>query len=222
MIGSELKTMFEGLVGDTMDETQFYIFLNVVKDRIESVRDWNFNRAFDNSNTVSAGDTYLTAKTLPATFLSPKSVYFHGDRSPLILISFEEREFYKDAYKRYYIDWLNSTFSICGATGAAGKTIDIFFARQTPDITATTSPVWPSSFHPILGFFAAEIFQASPDQDLDGLSLRAARENLRFGTDFQKSMIAWDAKIKTMEYNARNSQGIDISTYPDVVDLTNL
>ncbi len=211
--------MFTEIVGDDMDDTQFYIFLNAIKNKIENFRDWNFNRAFDNSNTVAGTDTYLTAKALPTTLLSPRKVYFHGDRQPLILIGFEERELYKDTYKRYYIDWLNRTFSICGATGAAGKTIDIFFRRQTPNITASTSPVWPDSFHALLGFEMADVWQSTSDNDAENVALKASRESNRVANNILKSMIAWDAQIKTLEYNSKNERGVDLSSYPDVVDI---
>ena len=219
MTGDEIKTMFNEIVDDEMDDIQFYIFLNAIKNRIESYRDWNFLRAFDNSLTVNAGDTYLTAKTLPTTFHSPRALYFHGDRSPLMMIPFEEREIYRDTYRRYYIDWVNRTLSICGATGAVGKTLDIFFRRQTPDIAAGTSPVWPEAFHALLGFEMADVWQSTSDNDAENVALKAGRESNRVAYTLLKSMIAWDAQIKTLEYNEKNVRGVDIRTYPDVVDL---
>ena len=219
MTGDAIRTMFGEIVDDEMDDTQFYIFLNAAKNKIENSRDWNFNRAFDNSLTVLSTDTYLTAKALPTTFLSPRKLFFHGDRSPLVLIGFEEREIYKDTYKRWYIDWVNRTFSICGATGSVGKTIDIFFRRQTPDIAAGTSPVWPDAFHPLLGFEMADMWQSTSDNDAENVALKASRESNRVANNLLKSMIAWDAQIKTLEYNEKNSRGVDLSSYPDVVDI---
>lgn len=219
MTGDQIRTMFSTIVDDDMDDVQAYIFMNAAKNEIESYRDWNFNRAVDSSNTVQAGTNYLSTITLPTGLLSPRAVFFRGDRNPLVLISFEERERYQDAYKRYYIDWLNRTFSICGASGAAGKTIDFFYARQTNDITDATSPVWPSAFHPLLGFKMAEMWMSSSDNDLENVSEKASRENLRLYTNLLKSMIAWDAKIKTLEYNARNVANVDPTSYPNVVDL---
>lgn len=215
MVGADFKTMFETITDDSLDDIQFYIFLNAAKNKIEAERDWNFNRAFDNSKSVASGDTYLTQKALPNDFLAPRRLYFQNDLTPLIMIGFEERERYKDIYKRWYIDWINQVFSICGATGAVGRTINMFYARQTDNITATTSPVWPAIFHALLGFKAVEIWQSGSDSD--DLNFRMSRENLRQANDLLKSMIMWDAKIKTVEYNDRNARNVDLSSYPDVV-----
>jgi hypothetical protein len=215
MTGAELQTMFEELVDDSMDETQFLIFLNAAKNEIEAEREWNFNRAFDNTKSVATGDTYLTAKALPTRFLMPRKLYFSDDISPLLIIPFEERERYKDIYKRWYIDWANSNFHICGSSGAVGKTLNLYYGQSTADITLSTSPVWPSMFHPLIGFKAAEMWASGSDGD--DLNFKMSRENLRLATNLKKSMILWDAKIKTMEYNDRNAQRADLSSYPNVV-----
>lgn len=220
MTGADLKLMFQTITDDDMDDIQFLIFLNAAKNTIESFRDWNFNRGFDNSKIVGSNTNYLTQIALPSDFLSPRKLYYHGDRSPLQMIGFEDRERYQDTYKRWYIDWLNSVFSICGASAAAGKIIDMFYARQTPDLTLASSPVWPTAFHSLLGYKVAEMWASGSDSD--DLNFRMSRENLRLEQEILRSMIMWDAKIKTMEYNDKNMQNIDPSSYPNVVGGDNL
>lgn len=215
MTGADYKLMFETMTDDSMDDIQFYIFLNAAKNQIEAERDWNFNRAYDASQSVQAGDNYLTAKTLPTDFLAPRKLYFENDLTELINIPFEDRERYKDVYKRWYINWVDRTFSVCGATGAVGRTLKNYYAKMTSDISATTSPVWPSIFHPLLGFKVAEMWASG--SDADDLNFRMSRENLRLSNELKKSMIMWDAKIKTIEYNDKNSRNVDLSSYPDVV-----
>lgn len=217
LTGQQIRDMFTELADDDMSDPQAYIFMNLAKDQIESQRDWNFNRAFDNSKTVAAGDNYLSMKTLPADFFSPRNLFFSGDLIPLISINFDERERYKDVYKRWYIDWVNGQFAVCGAPGAAGRSLDMYYARSTPTITADTSPVWPAQFHPILGFKMTEMFQSAQDNDREGVSFKSSRENLRLYTDLWKAMLAWDSKLKTMTYNDKNARNVDLSTYPDVV-----
>lgn len=215
LTGDQIRTMFNTITDDELDDDQFYIFLNVAKDTIEASRDWNFNRGFDSSNLVGASDNYLTTKALPSDFMAPRRVYLHNYLTPLVLIPFEQRERYKDVSKRYYIDWMNRVFAICGAASAAGQTINIYYARSSPTITATSSPVWPAAFHPLLGFKAAEMFMSGSDSD--DLNARMSVQNLRLANDILKSMIAWDSKIKTEEYNAKNERNVDLSTYPNIV-----
>lgn len=215
MNGQQIIDMFNEMTDDAMDETQALIYMNMAKNIIESERDWNFNRAFDNSKSIAAGDNYLSTKALPSAFLVPRKVFIAGDLTPLILISFDERERYKDVYKRYYIDHLNGTFALCGSSGNAGSVINMYYGRKTDDITLSTSPVWPSMFHPYLAFKMAEMWASGADAD--DVNYRMSKENLRISREILRSFILWDAKIKTMEYNAKNEGNVDLGSYPNVV-----
>lgn len=216
LTGQQIIDTYKNIIDDSPEggDVQALFLLNTAKDMIESGSDWNFNRALDSSKSRATSDTYLTMKTLPADFLSPRKLYVTGDLNPWNLISYEDRERYKDIYKRFYIDYVNSQYALCGGSGQAG-TINFFYARQSPTITLLTSPVWPAAFHPLLPFKMAEIWAST--SDADDLNYRMSKEQLRQANMILKAMIQWDARLKTAEYNAKNNVGADLASYPNVV-----
>lgn len=214
MTGQDILTAVENIIDDDIDPDYALFIMNSVKDEIEAGRDWTFNRGFDNSQKWNTGDTYLTTHPLPADFLAPRNLFLSGDISPYILISYDLRERFKDIYKRYYIDQVNKTFALCGS-GKGGVAIDMYYARSTPALTLTTSPVWPSVFHSLLVYKMAERWAST--SDADDLNYRMSKEQLRAANDIMKQFIHWDAKLKTAEYNAKNERRSDLSSYPDVV-----
>ena len=214
MTGTQIIEQFETIIDDTLDQTQELIILNMAKSQIEGGRDWNFLRAYDGSITANASDTYLTAHTLPTGFLSPRKLYLNGELTPYMLIPFEERDRYKDIYKRWYIDWINQQFFLCGKVGQA-TAIHLFFQKYTDDVTLTTSPQWPTIFHPLIAFKMAEIFMSG--MEADEVNRAMAPANRLIQKELLNQMILWDAKMKTMEYNDRNAGVVDIDSYPDIV-----
>lgn len=215
MTGSEILETFHTIVDDEIDETQELIILNMAKNQIEGGRDWNFMRAFDNSSSATPSDDYLTAHTLPTRFLAPRKLYLNGELSPYMLIPFEERDRYKDIYKRYYIDWINQQFFLCGKVGQT-TAINFFYQRYTPDVTLVTSPVWPSIFHALIPFKMAEIYMSGMDSDDINRSMAPANRLIQ--KELLNQMILWDAKMKTMEYNDPKGGNVDFSSYPNIVD----
>lgn len=215
LTGQDIIDRFEAIVDDSIDEDQELFLMNAAKDEIEGSYDWNFNRALDSSVTIGSSDNYLTTHALQTDFLVPRKLYITGDINPWILIGYDQRDRYKDIYKRFYIDWLNRTFALCGASNGAGKVINLFYGRMTPDLTLTTSPVWPSVFHKYLPFKMAEMWQSGSDGD--EVNQRMSPQNRRLADNLLASFIAWDRRIKTIEYNAKNERNVDLGTYPDVV-----
>lgn len=214
MTGQDIIDRFETLIDDQLDSDQSLFLLNAAKDEVEAGRDWNFNRGYDASKSVAANDNYLSMKALPTDFLSPRKIYANNEINPHILISFEDRERYKDVYKRWYIDYVNSQFAICGSQGIA-STIKMFYSRSSPTVTLTTSPVWPAAFHPYLVFKMAEMWQSGSDGD--EVNFRMSPANLRIANSIFKQFCAWDARLKVAEYNAKNTVGVELSSYPNVV-----
>lgn len=216
LTGQDIINQFENIIDDSPEGGSDYelFLMNMAKDEVEGGSDWNFNRGLQSSQTRATSDTYLTMKTLPTDFLTPRKLYVANDISPYLLISYEDRERFKDIYKRYYIDYLNGQYALCGGSGLVG-TINFFYARQSPAITLISSPVWPAAFHPYLPFKMAEIWGST--SDADDINFRMSQQQLRVATSIYKKMKQWDASIKVAEYNAKNTIGQSLGTYPNVV-----
>ncbi len=216
MTGQDIIDAFENIIDDSPEggDQQSLFLLNTAKDLVEAGRDWNFNRAVDSTQSRASGDNYLTFKTLPSDYLAARKLFVAGDIVPWNLIPYEDRDRYKDVYKRWYIDLVNSKYALCGASGQSGV-ISLFYGRQTPAITTSSSPVWPSAFHPLLPFKMAEIWGST--SDADDINYRMSKEQLRQANDILKMMIQWDARMKTAEYNAKNIGFNNLASYPNVV-----
>ncbi len=214
LTGQNILDRFTTMTDDTIDSIQGLFLMNAGKDLVEAGRDWYFNRAFDNSQTWSPGDTYLTTKPLPANFLAPREIYLDGDILPYVEVPFELRERYKDTYRRFYIDYLNRTFGICGS-GPGVRKINMYYGAASDAITLTTAATWPTQFHPLLVFKMAEVWGST--SEADDINYRQSKEQLRQANDFLKMMIAWDGRLKTRDYNSKNNRNTDITGQPNVV-----
>lgn len=216
MTGQQIIDSFSEITGESIDGTQALILLNMTKNEYEASRDWNFLRAFNSSLSASPSDTYLTMKSLPSDFLMPRELYINAENTPYSIIPFEARERYRDNYKKYYIDWKNSQFALCGKVSST-KTINLYYTASTDDIGLTTSPTWLAIFHPLIAFLMADKYMAG--QDGDEINFRMSPENRRIGDGLRKTMTAWDSRIGVLEYNAKNATHSDLSSYPDIIDL---
>lgn len=215
MTGQDIIDRFQDIVDDAVESDEQALFLlNVAKDAIETEHDWYFLRSIDTSTAVVAGDNYLSMKTLPTDFLFPIAFYLQNDISPLIIIGLQQRDRYKDIYKRYYIDYKNRQFALCG-NNSGPRGIIIHYGAQSPAIALDTAPTWPTAFHPYLAFKMAEMWGSG--EDADEINFKMSRENLRQGNELLKAMKLWDARLKLIEYNAKNERHADLSSYPDVV-----
>lgn len=212
--GQQIIDAFQQIIDDDLDPDYALFLLNAAKDDVEGGRDWNFNRGFDSSKSVGVSDNYLSTKSLPSDFSHPRALYLEGDINPYILIPFENRERFKDVYKRWYIDYMNGVFALCGSQGLS-KAIHLYYGRSTDDITLETYPQWPAQFHKYLPFKMAEMWQSGGDGD--EVNFRMSPANLRIASSLLKGFIAWDARIKVADYNAKNERRADLSSYPNVV-----
>ncbi len=197
MTGAELKTAAEEIYGDIINETFFYQILNSAYHRRHRSRAWYFLLKVDQSTSAAVSDTYLTMKTLPTDFMREKKVVLVNgsglNREVYFPIPFEQRISYKDASRRYYIDFLNSKFALTGNVDEA-KTINLFYYHKPADIATGTSPIWPSDFHLLLAFDVAAIMKGGIDYD--DQNARMAPENRAAAKVIDDSMIAWDQDLQ--------------------------
>lgn len=152
-----MKEMFQEITDDTFGDTVLYRFFNMAKTRVESQRPYQQLLAYDASQSISSGHTYLTQYTLPTRFLAPGIIYLGDDRVPHKQISMMERERFRDAAFRFYLDMKEGKFGICGAPNA-GRTIKHYHFASTQDISATVDWTFPAWAHPIIPISAAKLF----------------------------------------------------------------
>ena len=177
MTGAQLKILNTAfLSGYDMEDTLFYQLLNMVKNMLESSRDWMLLRSFDNSITFSTSDDYTGTKTLPSRFLRVYSPYdanrdeqtgvyivdSAGNKNPLKPIKFADRFNYKDTDGYYYLDIKNNKI---GRTGTLAGTLHLFFLQGTADIDSSSEWTFPSYAHPLLAVDVAIMHKGGIDWD---------------------------------------------------------
>lgn len=218
----EIIAHFETLLEDTdnLDPTYEITLYNMAKNQIEAMREWRFLLAFDNSQSASPSDNYLTAKTLPADFRTPRKLFLNPLITPHIMIPIEERDRYKDIYKRWYIDYTTGLFYLCGQTDQV-RAINLYYTKATPDATLenldTVISVWNPTYHILIAYKMAEMHAAGAD--VDDVNFRQSQQNLRLATDLLNQMIYQDSRRITAEYNDKMNGNVDYQTYPNIVDL---
>ena len=219
MTGTALETMINSLVDDTLDQTHLVNLLNAADGLISGERDWEKLKAIDSSKTWISSDTYTTTKALPTDFFAPYKLYVQGETRPWPAIGLADRERYKDIFGRWYIDFANDTFSLCGVTGST-RILYLVYLKTTTLWTVATlgsvSPWYPARFHPLLAFYVAGLHLGGVDSD--DIAARMSPVNRNEFLALKKAMIAWDARLKmhTMNYAAR-SPDIIPGTRADVV-----
>jgi len=199
--GQQLLTELNNLLDDSIDSDLALTMFNVLKDMIEAERPWRMLIKEDATQTFGTSDTYLTAKDLPDDFLIDYKLILgiqadddYVDYDP---IPFEQRRRFSNS-QRYCIDIANDYFYICGSVSKT-YTVYLYYIYQTDDLTLTTSPVWPTKFHKILSFLAADIYKAGVD--IDEINIRGALKLSEAGRMLYESMKRWDDALKARSMN---------------------
>ena len=188
MLGSEIKTMYEGLIDDSPDEDLTYQLMNQVKNEIEENHIWQMLMKRDASNTAT---TKLVAKSLPSDFRSSVKLMIEDDTISYDQIPFESREQFEDQPRKWFLDFANSNFYLTGSLSEL-KTLYLYYQYATDDIVAATSPVWPSRFHPLIAYKMAIKYYAI-DKGEKG---RAWDDRWTlFAREMLDSMIRWDGQL---------------------------
>ena len=194
MNGSELRTFFYNLIGETsLDETFTYQLLNNAYHKREAEMELEILKKLDSSNTAVIGRTYSTGYSLPTDFYTPIKIMV--DTLKWEPIMFEEQIMYKDADGYWFIDHANSTLHLTGIVSKA-DTIHIFYIYATDDIESGTSPVFPARFHPLLAYDAAELYLAGIDTDEQNRTM--APQHREEAKRLNDAMVQWNTKLKLM------------------------
>jgi hypothetical protein len=202
MTGPELSTFAtEVNGGDAIGDTLLFQLLNLAKAMVEQRRPWMLLRKTDTSVTVSAGNTWQTAISLSGLTRFSR---FYGDW-PIRLfdgnnrieryrqVPFEDRLEYKDTPNTFCYDEASQVLYLNG-TGQAGGTLYIHHIQDSADITNDDSSTWifPSWSHPLLGFMAVAINKGGID--FDDVNARMAPDNRAQAELLTQRLEGWDAE----------------------------
>lgn len=182
MTGLELKTIAEDILDNNVDwsDDHFYVLLNIAKTKLEEQRLWQYLKKLDSNGS----------STLPTDFSEDYKVMI-GTSVECFPVPFEEQKAYSNSSNYYYIDWANLTITFLG-TRSPG-TINLFYKRFTPELTETTSPVFPERFHPLLAYYVASIHQGGTDSD--EIFARMSPVNRQAAIELEQAMKSWNSQI---------------------------
>jgi len=215
MTGQELYDFYTTLVDDSdLDIDNFLILLNVAKDRREEMRPWQYLKKLDSSKTASVGDTYQTAKTLPTDWRRDYRLLV-GTDTEYLPVPYEEQHLYRNAAHRYFVDVAGDNYYLTGSVNTS-KTIYNFYIKTTSDITASTSWVAPSRFHPVLAYDVAGFVMMG--MDADDIYARMSPEQKAAARLLDQAMIAWDTQLKLRSMN-NSFAGVDGSVEVPVGEM---
>lgn len=182
MNGQEIKDFAESILDESIEETLFLTILNTLKDRREEMREWMFLRKLDTTKSA-----ITTAQSLPVDFRSDRKIVV--GTTEYLPTSFEEQHLTHS--QRYFIDFANSTFTL---KGNPSGTVYFYYNKTTPELTLSTSPVWPERFHKLLAFDIAGYIMNG--QDADDLFSKMSPENKGQAIALDNAMAYWDSKLQ--------------------------
>ena len=230
MTGNDLYQLTESIMGYAPDQTLFYTLLAMVQGIRENQRPWMILKKEDASNTVNqtSQSAFLTPFNLPADFrkfYSPKRSVQLVDASNTIFQWYvqvpKDRKFEnKDDNTKFYCDFTStpSKIYLCGIVNQL-YTMHIYYQYQTPIVTATTSWVFPSEYHPILAYDVAALIKAGIDSDVVNAS-QAISNNQTSNLIFEQ-MKSWDDELANTEvegveyYDINGERGFISRTIPN-------
>lgn len=202
MTGSELKSIFEEIIDDSVSSEMFVTLIENADDELRGERDWAFLK--DRlSITRAAGDTYETAHALPVTFdrVSLDTEAVRSDRTTYRQIPFDSQEDYKDSDGYYYFKYnISSEVWEIYFTGTAASTETVKIAHQkrgtemTVDNHEDATVVWPGRKGAYLAWLAAS--RVSGGIDGDEINFRMSEYQERTLRVMHQALVSWDAKIR--------------------------
>jgi len=213
MTGAEIKEFVDELTDDSMSETIFLNILNSEKDIWEGQKLWQFLKKLDSSRVATLGNNYNTGITLPDDFRSDYKV-FVGEDLEFHPVEFEQQHVYRNISHKYVVDIANNVYKLLGNIGRPDS-IYFYYIKTTPEITMSTSPVWPERYHRILAYRVAARYMAGVD--VDDIFISLSRENRLAAMELQDAMIIWDTQLKNKSRSNRLRYTDDAGVDEDVI-----
>lgn len=211
MTGTEMQDFTTALLGGTeLGDTIFFQLANMRKGMLEAKRDWVVLRNFDNSKSFTSADDYTSTKALPDRFSRVYSPYdsrsgqqpgvylveSSGAKFPLNPIPFASRYDYKDLDGYYYIDWSTGS-PVIGRTGTIAGTLHVFYIRNTVDLAAAVTWIFPEWSHPVIPFEVAITHKGGMDYDL--INSSQVPFNKEDAQIIESRLAMWDAQLQQAE-----------------------
>lgn len=182
-----------------MDDTIFYILLNLAKSNFERRRAWRKLVKKDTTNSSTGATTYATAFTLPTTFIMtlPRRTLKLVNTSNAYIdyteVPYERWDEYKMSAGYFTIDHINVQYYLSGVVSGT-YTHNFYFISTTADITSSTSWVFPSEFHSALAFEVAAIDELGIDYD--DINARQGNANIARSEMIMKLAGKWDDALQ--------------------------
>lgn len=200
MTGPELETFCEELNGGaSIGATILFQFLNLARAMVEQSRPWVALRYTDTSKSVTTGNTWQTAIDLSTIAHFNR---FYGEVPIKIFdgtngiqrfrqVPWHQRLDYRNTPGTFVYDEANKTLYLNGTVPFAG-TLYIDHVKDSAEITNddTSSWVFPSWAHALLGFYAVAINKGGVDYD--DINARMAPDNRAQANVILKQLEAWD------------------------------
>lgn len=209
MTGQECIDKFHNYIQDELDSDFELQLVNDAKNSIESELQLEITKKLNSSGSVSAGQTYTVARSLPTDFYLPLPIYV-GTRQ-IYPAPFEHQQLFQSDSSKYWIDLANSNYYIGGTQGSA-NTIYFYYQRQTDDLTTNTEPVWPERFHSLIPLEMAVMYYP-----IDGGERGRMLDDKFWAmyTRLKNQMIDWDARLKL------NAIGNATQSSSDIIESEN-
>lgn len=180
---------------------------NEAKDEIEAELKLYICQALDETNSTSNGQTYATAISMPSKFLNFAKPYIYVGGVKFFGVPLQDKAKWKDAAYRFWYD-PSDGIHLSGIQNAS-QLISIPYIKSTPDLTLSTSPIWPSQFHKLIPMkMAIEFFpidQGDKAQSWEPEWLGLYQRLLDRFAD-------WDAKMKLSLQGGRSGYQDDYNT----------
>src|SRR5688572_20674975 len=140
MTDQEIITQFTDLVDDesTLSDVLKIQLANNAKNKIEREMKLEIIKALDSSNSTTVGQTYTTAKALPAAFRGLATDRIYVGTTPYFPVPFDRSVEYRESGgSRFYLDMANNNLHLCGTQNSV-QTISIPYLKKTTDISQAT------------------------------------------------------------------------------------
>lgn len=194
---TQLTNLLDGV---QIDDTLFGIWLNMVRNIIESERPWVVLRKIDKSNTSLPTDTWQTPKNLPADFFSSidsaNLSLFDGTNKIQTYseVPFASQLDYKDSQGVFWIDYANNQY-YSGGVSDQQYAIRFPYIADFGDIVAGgTWKQFPARFNMVL-VYAVSILQKG-GVDYDDQNARMVLYNDTTFKQMMSMMTKWDSRLQ--------------------------
>lgn len=192
----DIKDLAESILDQTIEDSLFLSILNVLKDRREEMRPWQFLLKLDSSNSATTSPI-----TLPTDFRLPRKLLVGTGFYERLPVRFDEQHQYQNDSSKYFLDMANLTYTLLGPIGQGG-TVYLYYVKTTPYLTALTDVLtWPTRFWPLLAFDIAGYIMNG--QDADDIFARMSPENKGQALLLEAQMTNWDNQLQIAAQGGR-------------------